>query len=76
MLRIVIRHLSTKPPNSDIAKKTAPASSTLLTSIYKHTNKSFPKLLPRLVRFTWSDLVIYSEVFFIGLMVYIHFIDP
>ena len=46
-----------------------------LSSAYRQINSYFPKLIPRLIRFTWSDLVIYCEVFFIGLMVYIHFID-
>jgi len=47
----------------------------LVSSFYRQTNEAFPNMIPRLIRFTWSDLVIYCEVFFVGWMVYIHFID-
>lgn len=49
--------------------------SLIKSTFYKFYNKLFPKMLPRLMRFEWRDLVIYCEVFFVGLMVYIHFVD-
>lgn len=52
-----------------------PGRSRVLSSVLYSVRTRFPRMVPRLIRFTWSDLVIYCEVFFIGLMVYIHFID-
>lgn len=47
----------------------------VLKGLYQNVNSWFPKLVPRIARFSWLDLVVWSEVFFVGLMVYIHFID-
>ncbi|OMJ92334.1 hypothetical protein SteCoe_4883 [Stentor coeruleus] len=72
VMRQILRSFSKleKRPDHPLQK------SQIITSVYKYTNRVFPKMIPRLVRFQLSDLVIYSEIFFVGLMVYIHFIDP
>lgn len=50
-------------------------SSPVLKGLYQNVNSWFPKMIPRIARFSWLDLVVFSEIFFVGLMVYIHFID-
>lgn len=47
----------------------------VLRGLYQNVNSWFPRLVPRIARFSWLDLVVWSEIFFVGLMVYIHFID-
>ena len=76
-LRMLLRSFSKleKRPDKPL-QVTSPQKSAMLTSLYRSTNKFFPRMVPRLLRFQWSDLVIYCEIFFVGLMVYIHFIDP
>lgn len=76
LTRIIIRRLSKLPEKFEKPSQRPSEKGLILSTIYKFSQKAFPKMLPRLMRFEWSDLVIYCEIFFIGLMVYIHFIDP
>jgi hypothetical protein len=76
MLRHTIRLFSKLPEKVEKPVLQYTERSLMFRSFYRFTNKIFPKMLPRLMRFEWQDLVIYCEVFFVGLMVYIHFIDP
>ena len=76
MLRHTIRRFSKLPEKFEKASLASTERGLIFRSVYRFTNKMFPKMVPRLMRFEWRDLVIYCEVFFIGLMVYIHFIDP
>jgi len=72
-----VRSFSQLPKDSkqlaEVTSKPTPAP--VLKGLYQNVNSWFPKLVPRIARFTWLDLVVWSEIFFVGLMVYIHFID-
>ena len=72
---ILVRSFAEKPPNSQLAEVRSKPSSAVLRGVYQNVNSWFPKMVPRIARFSWLDLVVFSEIFFVGLMVYIHFID-
>jgi hypothetical protein len=73
---IPVRRFSQLPKDSKQLTEVTPKSTApVLKGLYQNVNSWFPKLIPRIARFTWLDLVVYSEIFFVGLMVYIHFID-
>ena len=73
---IPVRRFSQLPKDSKQLTEVSPKSTApVLKGLYQNVNSWFPKLIPRIARFTWLDLVVYSEIFFVGLMVYIHFID-
>lgn len=73
---LAFRMLSTQRNKEVVKTETGKASSPILRAIYINSNAWFPKMIPRVARFSWGDLVIYCECFFVGLMIYIHFIDP
>ena len=71
-----LRSFSQLPKDSkQLAEVSSKPTAPVLRGLYQNVNSWFPKLVPRIARFTWLDLVVYSEIFFVGLIVYIHFID-
>lgn len=73
---LAIRMMSTQKNKEVMKPESSKSSSPILRSIYINSNQWFPKMIPRVARFSWGDLVVYCEFFFVGLMIYIHFIDP
>ena len=76
MIRRVFSQLKPHQQLKGKAKRLTFSTNPIVVSVYRQADKYFPNMVPRIMKFKWSDLVVYCELFFVGLMIYIHFIDP